>query len=205
MKKIGLLMAACLLLTQTAFAMLPLTDSTIKAAQIYGEQRRGASLGELLAPWTIYDRKQLNKYGLRERVVVYTPYLTAAVDTQQSSGQKPSLAQGMKVAKQYQGVLALGLHLSTSVRLEPKNLKVKIYQGQKVLYPYYNNLNAAVQRDMQLPNPRTGQLEGVNVWDLQYFVYFDLSKLDPNRVMVLSAQDEYGDTREFVLNLTKMN
>ena len=85
MKKIGTLTAALLLLTQPAFAMLPLTPTTIQAAQVYGVERKGASLGELLAPWTVYDRKQMNPYGLRERVVVYTPFLTAAVDARQTA------------------------------------------------------------------------------------------------------------------------
>ena len=207
MKKVGFLAAALLLVSQTAFAMLPLTDGAISQAQVYGLERRNAPLGELVAPWTVYDRKQTNKYGLRERVIVYTPYLTAAVDAQQTgkNGQKPTPEQGLKVAKQYDGVLALGLNISTSVKLEPKSLKVKMYQGTNVFESYYVNLNSASQRDMQVVNAQTGALQNANVWDLQYYVYFDLSKIDANRVMVLSVQDEYGGTREFVLNLTKMN
>ena len=207
MKKLGLFTAAFLLFTQPVFAMLPLTPNTIQSAQTYGAERKGASLGELLAPWTVYDRKQMNPYGLRERVIVYTPYLTAAVDARQqaSDGNTPTVAQGMKVARQYDGVLALGLNLSTSVKLEPKNLKVKLYQGQKVLEPYYCNLNSASQRDMQILNKQSGELEDNNVWDLQYFVYFDLTKVNPNRTMVLAATDEYGGTREFVLKLMTMN
>ena len=80
-----------------------------------------------------------------------------------------------------------------------------MYQGTNVFEPYYVNLNSASQRDMQVVNAQTGALQNANVWDLQYYVYFDLSKIDANRVMVLSVQDEYGGTREFVLNLTKMN
>ena len=41
MKKIGTLTAALLLLTQPAFAMLPLTPTTIQAAQVYGVERKG--------------------------------------------------------------------------------------------------------------------------------------------------------------------
>ncbi len=207
MKKIGLIAVALLTVTQTAFAMLPLTDNTISAAQKYGVERKGVTLGEVIAPWTIYDRKQTNKYGLRERVVVYTPYLTAAVDAQQkaSNGETATLAQGMQVAKQYSGVLALGVNLSTSVKLDPKNLTVKMYQGNNVLEPYYKSLNTASQRDMQVLNQTTGALQTANVWDIQYYVYFDLSKLNAKRTMVLAATDEYGGTREFVINLDKLN
>ena len=48
MKKTGYLTAALLLFAQPAFAMLPLTPATIQAAQVYGTERKGASLGELL-------------------------------------------------------------------------------------------------------------------------------------------------------------
>ena len=193
--------------SNTAFAMLPLTDGMIEKAQLYGVERKGASLSEVLAPWTIYDRKQKNKFGLRERAVVYTPYLTAAVDAQQraSRGEKPTIAEGMQVAKQYNGVLALGLTISTSVKLEPKHLTVKMYQGSNVLEPYYVSLNTAAQRDMQVLNRKTKTLQNVHVWDIQYYVYFDLSKLNAGRTMVLAATDEYGGTREFVINLTKLN
>lgn len=37
---------------------------------------------ELLAGWTVADRKKTNKFGSRERIVVYTPYVVAAVDAQ---------------------------------------------------------------------------------------------------------------------------
>lgn len=207
MKKLGLMAAFCLLCSQPAFAMVPLTPNAVQSAQAYGVERKGASLSEVLAPWTVYDRKQMNPYGLRERVVVYTPYLTAAVDARSTAnnGNTPTVDQGMKVAKQYDGVLALGVNLSTTVKLDAQKLKVKLYQGQNVLTPYYVNLNSASQRDMQVLNKDSGELEDANVWDLEYYVYFDLSKVNSAKPMVMNAYDEYGGTRQFVLNLSNMN
>ncbi|WP_317303551.1 hypothetical protein [Acidaminococcus timonensis] len=207
MKKLGVVAALCLLFSQPAFAMVPLTPNAVQSAQAYGVERKGASLSEVLAPWTVYDRKQMNPYGLRERVVVYTPYLTAAVDARSTAnnGDTPTVDQGMKVAKQYDGVLALGVNLSTTVKLDASKLKVKLYQGQNVLTPYYKNLNSASQRDMQVLNKVSGELEDANVWDLEYYVYFDLSKVNPAKPMVMNAYDEYGGTRQFVLNLATMN
>ena len=207
MKKLGVVAALCLLFSQPAFAMVPLTPNAVQSAQAYGVERKGASLSEVLAPWTVYDRKQMNPYGLRERVVVYTPYLTAAVDARSTAnnGDAPTVDQGMKVAKQYDGVLALGVNLSTTLKLDASKLKVKLYQGQNVLTPYYKNLNSASQRDMQVLNKVSGDLEDANVWDLEYYVYFDLSKVNPAKPMVMNAYDEYGGTRQFVLNLATMN
>lgn len=207
MKKLGFVAALCLLCSQPAFAMVPLTPNAVQSAQAYGVERKGASLSEVLAPWTVYDRKQMNPYGLRERVVVYTPYLTAAVDARSTAnnGNTPTVDQGMKVARQYDGVLALGVNLSTTVKLDAQKLKVKLYQGQNVLTPYYVNLNSASQRDMQVLNKDSGELEDANVWDLEYYVYFDLSKVNSAKPMVMNAYDEYGGTRQFVLNLSNMN
>ena len=207
MKKLGLVAALCLLCSQPAFAMVPLTPNAVQSAQAYGVERKGASLSEVLAPWTVYDRKQMNPYGLRERVVVYTPYLTAAVDARSTAnnGDTPTVDQGMKVAKQYDGVLALGVNLSTTVKPEANKLQVKLYQGQNVLTPYYVNLNSASQRDMQVLDKDSGELQDANVWDLEYYVYFDLSKVNPAKPMVMNAYDEYGGTRQFVLNLANMN
>lgn len=207
MKNLGFVAALCLLCSQPAFAMVPLTPNAVQSAQAYGVERKGASLSEVLAPWTVYDRKQMNPYGLRERVVVYTPYLTAAVDARSTAnnGNTPTVDQGMKVARQYDGVLALGVNLSTTVKLDAQKLKVKLYQGQNVLTPYYVNLNSASQRDMQVLNKDSGELEDANVWDLEYYVYFDLSKVNSAKPMVMNAYDEYGGTRQFVLNLSNMN
>ena len=35
-----------------------------------------------------------------------------------------------------------------------------------MLTPYYKNLNSASQRDMQVLNKVSGELEDANVWDL---------------------------------------
>ena len=101
MKKTGLLLVALLTLTQSAYAMLPLTENNIAAAQLYGSQRKGASDLELVAPWTVYDRKQTNRYGVGEKTVMYTPYLMAAIDAKSlaENGGTPTISRGMKVAK----------------------------------------------------------------------------------------------------------
>lgn len=207
MKKTGLLLVALLTLTQSAYAMLPLTENNIAAAQLYGSQRKGASDLELVAPWTVYDRKQTNRYGVGEKTVMYTPYLMAAIDAKSlaENGGTPTISRGMKVAKAYDGVLALGVTISTTTKLEPKFLKVKMYQGTNVVEPYYTNLNHAARRKMKVNRAAAGGVVTVNVWDDQYYIYFDLKKLDPKRTMVLAVTDEVSGTREYVLKLDKVN
>ena len=189
MKKTGLLLVALLTLTQSAYAMLPLTENNIAAAQLYGSQRKGASDLELVAPWTVYDRKQTNRYGVGEKTVMYTPYLMAAIDAKSlaENGGTPTISRG------------------TTTKLEPKFLKVKMYQGTNVVEPYYTNLNHAARRKMKVNSAAAGGVVTVNVWDDQYYIYFDLKKLDPKRTMVLAVTDEVGGTREYVLKLDKVN
>ena len=78
-----------------------------------------------------------------------------------------------------------------------------MYQGTNVIDPYYTNLNSAKQRSMEVSSDQG--LQTVGVWDQQFFVYFDLTKLDAQRAMVFAVTDQYGGTREFVINLTKVN
>jgi hypothetical protein len=207
MKKIGLMLAALLVLAQPAYAMLPLTEKNVQAAQLYGAQRKGISTKKLVAPWTVYDRKKTNKYGVGENAVIYTPYLMAAIDAHVSAkkGTQSTLERGMKVAKDYDGVLAVGITISTTTKLEPKFLKIKMYQGTNVVEPYYTILNSATRRKMKVNSAAAGGVITVNVWDDQYYTYFDLKKLNPKRVMVLAVTDDVGGTREFVLNLNKVN
>ena len=111
----------------------------------------------------------------------------------------------VQLAKAYDGVLALGVTISTTTKLEPKFLKVKMYQGTNVVEPYYTKLNHAARRKMKVNSAAAGGVVTVNVWDDQYYIYFDLKKLDPKRTMVLAVTDEVGGTREYVLKLDKVN
>ena len=142
-----------------------------------------------------------------EKTVMYTPYLMAAIDAKSlaENGGTPTISRGMKVAKAYDGVLALGVTISTTTKLEPKFLKVKMYQGTNVVEPYYTNLNHAARRKMKVNSAAAGGVVTVNVWDDQYYIYFDLKKLDPKRTMVLAVTDEVSGTREYVLKLDKVN
>ena len=62
----------------------------------------------------------------------------------------------------------------------------------------------------KVPNQKAGVSNAptptveVQVWDLQYFTYFDLSKLDPNQRMVLSVSDQAGGDCEFVLEIPNL-
>ena len=247
MSKILLFLAGFFYFVATAQAMMPITAETVQAAQQYGVSQKNVSTEELLARWTVADRKQTNKFGDRERVVVYTPYAVAAIDAQSKtkSGQKVNADSGFTLANEYNGILALGVIIDSSFQVEPKYLKADITQGRQIFMPYNVTLDKAVMRDLKV-NRRTLMAsdkfqtsvqektdlykdkveldqktqevlqEGssanspaeqviIKIWNMQYFIYFDLVKLDLTKPMVLTISDQAGGVREFEINLVTMN
>ena len=247
MGKILLFLAGFFYFMGTVQAMMPITAETVQAAQQYGVSQKNVSTEELLTRWTVADRKQTNKFGSRERIVVYTPYVVAAVDAQSKTvnGQKVNVDSGLTLAKEYNDILALGVIIDSSFQVEPKYLKAYITQGRQVLMPYNVTLDKAVMRDLKV-NRRTLMAsdkfqtsvqektdlykdkveldqktqevlqEGssanspaeqviIKIWNMQYFIYFDLVKLDLTKPMVLTISDQAGGVREFEINLVTMN
>ncbi len=252
MRKIILTMAALLCFCNSVYAMAPIDAATVKAAAIYGVSKKAATTDQVLAGWTAQDRKETNKFGNNERAIVFTPYLAVALKnhaTAAAGGAALTPEENMAIAKEYDGVLAVSLILNSSFKVEPKYLKIRMYQGSNVAEPYYTTLEAAntrivpmtqaqldsktktpglsaaeqaklnaVKKDVEtrskqavnsgkvpqqkagVPNTPAKTLE-VQVWDLQYFTYFDLSKLDATKHMVLTVADQGGGEREFVLEI----
>jgi len=247
MSKILLFLAGFFYFMGTAQAMMPIIGETVQAAQQYGVSQKNLSTEALLASWTVADRKQTNKFGARERIVVYTPYSVAAVDAQSKaqSGQNVNVDSGLTLAREYNGILALGVIIDSSFQVEPKYLKAYIAQGHQILTPYNVTLDKAVMRDLKI-NRRTLMAsdkfqtsvqektdlykdkveldqktqevlqEGssanspaeqviIKIWNMQYFIYFDLAKLDITKSMLLTISDQAGGVREFEINLGTMN
>ena len=261
MKKIILLVAALFCTFNSVYAMAPIDEANVKAAQALGAGNKGVTTDKLLAPWTIKDRKHTNKVGNNERAIVYTPYVTVAVNAQNEAkaNTTPALATSMNLAKEYDGILSVGLFLNSTFKVEPKLLKIKLYQGDEVVDPYATTLEkatvstvhmtkeqlegkktgisqvekeklAAVKKDVEnrskeavknntpvkpnnapvvsnVPTPAAANHNApvaVKVWSMQYFTYFDLSKIDATRHVVLKVTDQGAGEREFVLDLPNL-
>jgi len=246
MRKILLFLVGLFYFMGTAQAMMPINEETVQAAQIYGVSQKDAATEALLDKWTITDRKQTNKFGARERIVVYTPYVVAAVDAQgkAKTGQKANADLGLALAREYNGILALGVIIDSSFQVEPKYLKAYITQDGQIFAPYNITLDKSVMRDLKI-NRRTLLASGkfqnstqektelykekmdldqktqdalqestssvspseqvtIKIWNMQYFIYFDLAKLNQTKPMVLTIFDQAGGNREFEINLGTM-
>lgn len=245
MNKIILFLAVLFYFTGTVEAMVSINAETVKSAQAYGLAGKDLSAGVLLSKWTIPDSKKLNRFGINEKVIIYTPYAVAAVDAQDraKSGQSIEPKDGLAIAQEYEGILALGAIINSSFRVEPKDLTVQILQAEKKILPYDVTLYKAVAQDFKISRNKllfdsrlqTGTVEQaqpleiekgkiipvvveatapkdsvsedivVKVWDMQYFIYFDLTKIDPTKSAILTIADQAGGIREFKINLMDMN
>lgn len=242
MSKVFLLLAVLFYFTGIVQAMAPVDVENVQVAQTYGASKKNLSAGVLLNKWTVADSKKTNRFGIDERIIVYTPYAVAAVDAQDKAknGQKVDVNDGVALAKAYDGILALGAIINSSFRVEPKSLTVHIVQGKKILLPYNITLDKASAHDLKISRDKLlftgkfknasdkktasstdkGNLSGavannaagdvsddivVQVWNMQYFIYFDLTKIDIARPMLLTITDQASGDREFKINLMDMN
>ncbi len=153
MKKLVLLGLFIMCLSQTAHAILPASQGNVQSAQMFGMGQKDSSTESLLAGWTIYDNKKQNPYGNKEHIIIYTPYLATAVDAQNTAkkGEKSNVQHGLDLAKQYDGILAIGVVLNTTFKAEPKLLKIQLLAGGKTYLPYYTSLEKATETTVRIP------------------------------------------------------
>lgn len=153
MKKIILLSMLVLCLAQTAYAVLPVSQSNVQSAQMFGMGQKDVSTAKLLSGWTVYDSKKQNIYGNQEHIVIYTPYLATAVDAQTAAkrGESSTIQRGLDLAKEYDGILALGIVLNTTFKAEPKLIKIQLTADGKIYQPYYTSLEKATASMVNMP------------------------------------------------------
>ena len=156
MKKIVLVAMLVLGLAQTAQAILPVSQNNVQSAQMFGMGQKDATTTSLLSGWTFYDKKQQNIYGNKEHVVIYTPFLATAVDAQNAAkrGESSTVEHGLNLAKEYDGILAIGMVLNTTFKAEPKLVKIQLNANGKILQPYYTSLDRAAAITVNIPDTR---------------------------------------------------
>ena len=153
MKKIALLGMLIMCFAQTTYAILPVSQGNIQSAQMYGMGQKDVSTENLLAGWTIYDSKKQNRYGRNEHIIIYTPHLATAVDAQNTAklGEKSTVQHGLELAREYDGILAVGAVLNTTFKAEPKLIKIQLTAGGKIYQPYYTSLEKATASVVNMP------------------------------------------------------
>lgn len=319
MKKVfWVVLVGALGLASSVYAMTPISEAMIQDAQSFGVRSKIVEVEQLLSDWCFVDGRRTNRFGKNERIIVYTPYLVAAVDAQLKAKQdeKVELKDGIAKVNEYNGVLSIGAILDASTKLEAEDLTVSLQQGKQTLKPYSVTLVSAnentvtvpnaylvnskaniylgekkdpanaeklmkVKKEMEkaakkavaeakkaaekakkeltklqekaskgkasvsqveaarikaeaeaakadevekaeaakqaeidkgeeenrkaeLSNTDTGNTTDIRVWNMQYFLYFDLTQVDQKKPCTLNIADANGEVREFLFNLDKV-
>lgn len=130
----------CCSLLLPCFALAPITDANLTKAVNYGisGKQDNLTLRQFLQPWVIPEELQKNPFRRRESVVLYTPYLLAAIHARdQIAEQKlPDLAEIRENVAEYEGITLIGAVLNCPIMLEKEAFKVRLLQNEKAIEPY---------------------------------------------------------------------
>lgn len=214
MKKIFLTLLFCSFLSQ-CFALVPMTDENMMQAINYGVASRQdkKSMADFLNPWKLEERLLKNPYREKETVVLYSPYLLAAIHARDKveESRVPELADIKKAVSEYEGITLIGARINAPVVLKEQEYSVKLVQGKTELSPYaFNFLSwemidvvdrdapAEVKKTGDIMRPETVQpskMKKVAVLDYQF--YFDSAQFNPNQGFSILISDKYCGERRF--------
>lgn len=141
MKKLLLLLFFCVF-SFKAEAALPVTDQTLPEAIAYGKGYQGENnAAAILQPWTIAESFKTNPYGDEEQIIVYTPYLLAALDI---AGKTPAdnaaeIAAAKELVASFEGVLVIRAVINTPIILKDEDLEVQLVQKGNFVVPYHSD------------------------------------------------------------------
>lgn len=143
----------CCSLLLPCFALAPITDANLTKAVNYGisGKQDNLTLRQFLQPWVIPEELQKNPFCRRESVVLYTPYLLAAIHARdQIAEQKlPDLAEIRENVAEYEGITLIGAVLNCPIMLEKDAFKVRLLQNEKTIEPYAVTFLAGSTIDME--------------------------------------------------------
>ena len=143
----------CCSLLLPCFALAPITDANLTKAVNYGisGKQDNLTLRQFLQPWVIPEELQKNPFRRRESVVLYTPYLLAAIHARdQIAEQKlPDLAEIRENVAEYEGITLIGAVLNCPIMLEKDAFKVRLLQNEKTIEPYAVTFLAGSTIDME--------------------------------------------------------
>ncbi|MEG2764689.1 MAG: hypothetical protein RR910_02925 [Acidaminococcaceae bacterium] len=254
MKKVLIMLSFFMFFCQTSFAMLMVNDQMLGAAQEYGKSKMALPTEELQKPWTVVESKKTNIYAGKEKLIIYTPFVIAAMDAQNKAKAYEilDLDASRALASNYEQILVIGAIIDAPEKTGPEAMRIQIKQGKNVTLPYHSELVAATATTKvvakpvipsqgktlttTVPTPTTelGKLEQkikakikdsldlkeppvktevepalvnlkATVWNLQYYLYFDLRQLDPDLPIVLQINDKLAGEREFKFHLGNMD
>lgn len=139
MRKLFLVLAFCCI-TMPCLALVPLTDQHLAAAVNYGISSRqdGLSLERFLEPWLIKEKLRKNPFRQQENLVIYSPYLLAAIHARDKveAREMPRLEDIRAAVEEYEGILLVGAVLNTPASMKKEDFTVQLVQKKNLVSPY---------------------------------------------------------------------
>ena len=121
------------------FAIAPLNEQTITAAQKYGIDNSKINLGLFLKPWLSYEETSSKLDETAETAAhIYTSYLLIATDAKEATlkNKKVTLQDSEKVIIDYNDILSFSIKVSGENDIFAQNLVAIIVQGDNVCENY---------------------------------------------------------------------
>lgn len=215
MKRFFLTLLFCSI-TVPCLAWLPLTEENLKAAMDYGISSRqdGLALERFLEPWLIGEKLLKNPYRRQENVLVYSPYLLAAIHARDKieGMEMPQPEEVRNAVQEYAGILLIGIVINTPQQVKQEDLTIHLAQKKIVLEPYAvtllnaEEISGAGKREKDrldkapaVTNMKTKGADGKN-YRVRLQCYFDETGFNPGEKYSVTVSDVLCGIRRFDVN-----
>lgn len=174
-------------LVNTAFAIAPLNQSTIKQAQLYGSSQAKAELSAFLKPWLSYEEnaEQLNEKA--ETAYMYTPFLLIAMDAREKKlhNQAILIENAESIITNYLDTLSFSVKLYGNTENFSANTVALIKQNGNLIKAW----SVAVPEKPE-PSYKNDKYKYM-VQSYFYFKQTELSSKEPITLVVMTGDKEH--------------
>ena len=177
------------------FAIAPLNEQSITAAQKYGIDNSKINLGLFLKPWLSYEETSSKLDETAETAHIYTSYLLIATDAKEATlkNKKVTLQDSEKVIIDYNDILSFSIKVSGENDIFAQNLVAIIVQGDNVV------------KSVKIIPQAVSYNEKNKKYSAGSFVYFKESSIELGKSIKLIISTSDNNKHCFYFDLAKIN
>ena len=177
------------------FAIAPLNEQSITAAQKYGIDNSKINLGLFLKPWLSYEETSSKLDETAETAHIYTSYLLIATDAKEATlkNKKVTLQDSEKVIIDYNDILSFSIKVSGENDVFAQNLVAIIVQGDNVV------------KSVKIIPQAVSYNEKNKKYSAGSFVYFKESSIELGKPIKLIISTSDNNKHCFYFDLAKIN
>ena len=177
------------------FAIAPLNEQSITAAQKYGIDNSKINLGLFLKPWLSYEETSSKLDETAETAHIYTSYLLIATDAKEATlkNKKVTLQDSEKVIIDYNDILSFSIKVSRENDIFAQNLVAIIVQGDNVV------------KSVKIIPQAVSYSEKNKKYSAGSFVYFKESSIELGKPIKLIISTSDNNKHCFYFDLAKIN